>query len=624
MSIAFIALEKEVFEMTFEEIKECDTDLEITQGHLSRVVDIAKELEAKGVEVIVARGGSALLLKSSEIKTPVLDIPITLQDMSHALIQAKALAGKNSPRVAVIVFPNMLLEVEAMAPLLDLGISCYPLKSIEEANEVIDRALSEGADIILGGVLAEGIARERGIDAVLLKSGKDSVLQVIKQAKRVVCARRLEKQRAEEFKAILDYAYGGIVAVNNKGHITVFNTEAERITGIKVKDALGKPMNKVFPQIRVTEALENNKEELNELIDVGQAKVLISRVPIEVNGAIMGMVATFQDVTYIQKVEKKIRRDIYSKGHVARFSFKDIIGTSSAIKATIRTAGKFAKTESAVLITGETGVGKELFAQGIHQASKRKNGPFVAVNCAALPDNLLESELFGYVEGAFTGANRKGKQGLFELAHWGTIFLDEVSEIPLSLQGRLLRVLQEREVMRLGHDRVIPIDVRVICATNKNLRDLAEEGTFRDDLYWRLNVLNLYLPPLKKRREDISILIKHFLSNFKREMFFSQEALDLLMGYSWPGNVRELENFSERLSVMGTCSKIGAAEIRQLLNLSQGETIENLKETADDDLYSSSEIHRALEEAGGNKTLAAKKLGIHRVTLWRQLKKVSQ
>ena len=164
-----------------------------------------------------------------------------------------------------------------------------------------------------------------------------------------------------------------------------------------------------------------------------------------------------------------------------------------------------------MLIHGETGVGKELFAQGIHQASSRADGPFVAVNCAALPESLLESELFGYVEGAFTGAVRKGKPGLFELAHTGTIFLDEVSEIPLSLQGRLLRVLQEREVVRLGHDRVIPVDVRVICATNRELNHLVEGGRFRQDLYWRLNVLSLAIPPLRERPDDISLLLNHFL-----------------------------------------------------------------------------------------------------------------
>lgn len=345
---------------------------------------------------------------------------------------------------------------------------------------------------------------------------------------------------------------------------------------------------------------------------------MMNRVSIRVNGEISGAVATFQDVTRIQDMEQRIRREIYSTGHVAKFRFSDIRIESPSLRAVADMAERYAKTDLSVLIKGETGVGKELFSQSIHNASSRADGPFVAVNCAALPENLLESELFGYVEGAFTGASRKGKPGLFELAHRGTIFLDEVSEIPLSLQGRLLRVLQEHEVMRLGHDRIIPIDVRVICAVNRDLRILVDSGTFRSDLYWRLNVLSLTIPPLRERKEEILPLIRHFLFGSdlcSREIRFTPQAEDFLRTYKWPGNVRELKNFCDRLAAMCRTDTIDTEEVRRYLDIP-----DPFQEPGPARRVSDEDIRRALAEAEGSFSRAASKLGIHRTTLWRRLR----
>ncbi len=321
-------------------------------------------------------------------------------------------------------------------------------------------------------------------------------------------------------------------------------------------------------------------------------------------------------------MEENIRREIYSKGHVARFSFQDIHGKSPALLHAIAIAKKQARVDSTILISGETGVGKELFAQSIHRASNRADGPFVAVNCAALPENLLESELFGYVEGAFTGARRKGKSGLFELAHHGTIFLDEISEIPYGLQGRLLRVLQEREVIRLGYDRVIPIDVRVLCATNRNLRKLVEEGKFRSDLFWRLNVLSLSIPSLRERHSEILSLVRHFLLTASKsraaEISFTAEAQHFLEQYTWPGNVREVNNFCERLLAVNSEGVIDEPLVKSILEYREESTVP-LKFSDHD-----ADIRRALVQSGGSISQAAEILGIHRATLWRRLKRLLQ
>jgi transcriptional regulator with PAS, ATPase and Fis domain len=259
-----------------------------------------------------------------------------------------------------------------------------------------------------------------------------------------------------------------------------------------------------------------------------------------------------------------------------------------------------------------------LFAQSIHRLSGRSKGPFVAVNCAALPETLLESELFGYVEGAFTGARRKGKPGLFELAHRGTVFLDEVSEIPFSLQGRLLRVLQEREVIRLGHDRVIPVDVRILCATNRDLRRLVDDGHFRRDLYWRLNVLGLSIPPLRERRDDILPLMRHFLATLSsggaHGIVFTDDALSFLGQSAWSGNVRELRNLCERLVVACPGKPVDAAFLSNLM-----ESAEPMR-LVPAGSRGKADVEWALTEARGSVRRAAEILGVHRATLWRRRK----
>ena len=417
----------------------------------------------------------------------------------------------------------------------------------------MEKAIGDGAQVILGGAITARIARDRDARRpAASRRGVDPL--ALEEAQRIVYARRLEVHRSNELKAMLEYAYEGIIAIDREGKVTIFNPVAQSVTGIRQEEALGSPADQVIPSISFKDVLQSGSRDIGEIVDFGHSKVMVNRIPIRVGGEVVGAVATFQDITKIQSMEERIRREIYSQGHVAKFGFGDIHGSSPALMEAIDVARRYARVDSTVLIHGETGVGKELFAQSIHTAGNRSSGPFVAVNCAALPEALLESELFGYVEGAFTGARRKGKPGLFELAHHGTIFLDEISEIPLSLQGRLLRVLQEREVIRLGHDRVIPVDVRVLCATNRDLHRLVEEGNFRRDLYWRLNVLSLSIPPLRERRDDIMPLMLQFLDTLSPSghhgIVFSGDAPPFLTRYPWPGNVRELRNLCERLTVV--------------------------------------------------------------------------
>lgn len=358
-------------------------------------------------------------------------------------------------------------------------------------------------------------------------------------------------------------------------------------------------------------------QKINQIQTIGDVKILANMIPIKVNNEISGAVATFQDVGTIQKAEEKIRKKIYEKGLLAKFKLEDILGDSEEIITAKRKAFLFARNDSTVLITGETGTGKELFAQGIHNASNRAKHPFVAINCQALPDSLLESELFGYEEGAFTGAKRGGKPGFFEIAHGGTIFLDEIGEVSPSLQSRLLRVLEEREVMRIGSNRILPVNIRIIAATNLDLWDMVNKKIFREDLYYRLNILELYIPPLKMRKKDIPLLVARFLSEYRTDL--EEEEIvkisrhPIFSEYEWPGNIRELKNIVERFSVLYN----GEVDVNSLLD-----NIFNKKQIKRVHLLSEyEEIRTVLKDVRGNRTEAAKKLGISRTTLWRKLKK---
>ena len=343
-----------------------------------------------------------------------------------------------------------------------------------------------------------------------------------------------------QLDAILDTVHDGIIATDSTAKIVQMNQAAYKILGAKLSEdqTLNKTITDVFPKLN-PESISGGKE--NVILSIDGMDIVVNRTPIEVNDQHRGEVIAFQDVTKIQKLEQDLRKKLQGQGLSSRYTIVDIIGTSSKIRETINVLKKIAHSDRTVLLLGENGTGKELFAHSIHHLSARRNGTFLPVNFAGLPESLAESELFGYEDGAFTGAKKGGKVGLFELAHNGTIFLDEIGDASPSLQALLLRVLQEKQVMRVGGQRVIPINVRVVAATNRNLKEMVEQGKFREDLYYRLFVLPLRIPPLKERKEDIPLLLEHFLKeNSVTKINVSDEVLERLISYHWPGNIREL------------------------------------------------------------------------------------
>lgn len=363
--------------------------------------------------------------------------------------------------------------------------------------------------------------------------------------------------------AVLDSAYEGIVIVDENGYITMFNQAYANFLGLKAEEMIGRPVDEVLENTRLHIAVKTGKAEFRQVQRIKGHDMICDRIPIREGQRIIGAVGKvlFRDISEIDELQEQTRRlklELeYYKGKLRRheqqalYSLDNIIGESKSIQKLKEMVVKVAGSKSTVLIRGESGTGKELFAHAIHNASAFYNGPFVKVNCAAIPENLLESELFGYDEGAFTGAKKGGKIGKFEQANGGSIFLDEIGDMPLNMQVKLLRVLQEKEVERVGGTRTIKVNPRVIAATNTNLEYSVREGKFRQDLFYRLNVVSLEIPPLRQRPEDISVLVEYFMDKLGRILGcgskkISSEVRQVFLRHSWPGNIRELENVIER------------------------------------------------------------------------------
>lgn len=361
-------------------------------------------------------------------------------------------------------------------------------------------------------------------------------------------SRRLESQ----FDMLMEILDEGIIGVNERGEIFAMNRKGEEITGLSRSQALHSRADTVLAGIPFGQCLNTKGTVGPKVIRMGGVNVGVTVAPVLRKEDCIGAFATLQRFNDSENRQHELRNQLLHKGSRARYTFDDVIGKSQGILRTKEILRRMALTESPVLLIGETGTGKELLAHAVHLASNRKAGPLVAINCAAMPENLLESELFGYEEGAFTGAKKGGRPGLFEFAHHGTLFLDEVEGMSQALQVKLLRVLQEHEIMRVGGHKIISVSVRIVAATNESLEEKVKDGSFRRDLYYRLNTLPVLIPPLRERGDDVFLLLKHFRREIRGEFVLSPQVHSLFRQYSWPGNIRELHNLAQYFVFTGS------------------------------------------------------------------------
>jgi propionate catabolism operon transcriptional regulator len=590
----------------------------------------AENMERQGIDAIIVREITDLYIQG-KINVPVVPIQIGGTDILKAIMKAQSV----SKRIALANFYGRYKDIDIIREALGIDIEEFTFFTKQEAHEKI-MGLKGKVDVIIGGGLTYGMALEYGFEAVMIESTEDSIKYSLDVASNIAKSRFEEEQKRHQLTTIVNLVGGGIIAADQTGTISVYNSEAERIFQVPYEEVIGKKSDYIAEMAGFNSVKASGQDYENVFV-INDKNVFIRTVPIINNKKFYGGVATLHEASNVEEMDRNIRITLHTSGLTAKSTFPDIIAVSDSMKSAIQRARKFANSDFTILITGETGTGKELFAQSIVNYSKRKKGPFVAINCASIPSNLLEAELFGYEEGSFTGARKGGKIGYFELAHEGTILLDEIGDLSPELQTRLLRVIQEKKIIRVGGTRIIPIDARVIAATNCSLIEQVNEGRFREDLYYRLNVLHLHIPPLRERIEDIPYIASHILGDYKsfreEDRFLVISALSSLASYRWPGNVREMQNVLATLTVLlqdqpsidkPTVTRLLAEII--LSNTASANKDEGADSLVVPDLKKSKKnFEKQLfallsSESTANKIQIAKKLGISRTTLWRKLR----
>ena len=613
-------------EMLIKQENYQNIDVVVAASGRQETVKCAQTLAAAGAEIIITRKGTRRIVEEvTNLK--VVSLNNSLSDYLWMLKER----GLHTPGlIAFFSYDPMSSDILQMCEILEVQTKNYIFKSFADCRGCVERALKDGAVFSVGGAWTDPWAKRLGLPHVIVENSVETILNALESATQLrrVQVEEAEKQclfktQSEMYQAVLDFTHDAILAIDENGRIQVLNPPAEQIMGCRAADSVGQPVEAVLPNTLLPDVLESGEKQLDQIMQIHQTLCNTNRIPILVDGQRRGVVATFQDVKQLQNSEQKIRLKLHEKGLVAKYAFNDILGDSPAIRSTIQIARSYAASRASVLILGETGTGKELFAQSIHNASDRRDGPFVAINCAAVSNSLLESELFGYEAGSFTGASRGGREGVFELAHGGTLFLDEIGEIPRETQVELLRVLQEKEIRRVGGSRVIPVDVRIIAATNKDLLQETVEGRFREDLYYRLDVLDLKLPPLRERGDDVKILGLHLfrqLPGGKDPIMQSQflYLLEQVGPYQWYGNIRELQNFVERANILMRNAGASSVTVSDILRRRAEPAPEPCQETESRDRRA---IEAALHNHPGSMADAARSLGCSRQTLWRKMKK---
>lgn len=628
MSILLLAPYPDLARVASRVVADTGVDCIVREGNLARAVRIAARVgQDCELDVLISRGGTATLL-SRETDVPVVEIQVTGYDLLRRLHRHM----EQNRRIAVIGYENVVDGARSIGEIAGRTLGYFPIRADRDVQPAVARARSWGADVVIGDTVSVAAAREIGMETEIVESGPESVGQALREATAVQRGLHDQLVRARRLRTLVDHLEEGVVFLGADDRILQVNAATAPLIGMPVSRLVNRDARApgVFPE-EIRRFLDGGPT-TSGLAKCGGSTLLVQRADISGTGGTTdraGSVMVIRDVGRIQELEARVRRELSTKGLVAARTFDDMVGTAPAFLRSVKRARQCSRTDSTILISGETGTGKEVFAQSIHNASFRKDGPFVAVNCAALPTGLLESELFGYTGGSFTGARKGGKPGLFELAHTGTMFLDEIAGMSYDLQTRLLRVLQEKQIMRIGGDGVVDVDVRIIAASNRDLHAETIAGRFRSDLYYRIKVLDVRLPPLRDRPEDIRPLVANFVESFAEQYGIaappvSDHLIRRLLEHRWPGNVRELQNLSEKMVVLSAIAESEGELIDEVTSdLSPADatwsTDPREPETLADVEYR--HILAVLAEEGHNVTQAARVLGIDRTTLRRRLQR---
>ena len=607
-------------------------------GHFASVLPTVRKMmrENSEIKALIARSTTATFLRK-EFDIPVVDLNLNDFDFAKAISE---LPDKSGSFLVVQFYPSAsTYDVEAISKVCNISLKTIFLDA-NRSNDICKIVEETGCDRIVSSVavVAEP-CRKAGKEVISLRFSPTAIESTMRQALYMIESSQREVERTEQLLQILNAFSEGFLAVDSQGKIAMFNQALCEIAGIQSSTVIGASLSEVKNTMYFVKLLTESSND--SILNYHGKKYIVNR-PYFPSTGLLRSIWSVSNLSDIQEKTAIYQKRLVNNGYKARYHFSDIVSVSPLMESVKDKAKKYAHTDCNILILGESGTGKEMMAQSIHNESEYRDGPFVAINCAALPENLLESELFGYEEGAFTGARRSGKEGLIELSNHGTLFLDEVSLMPLALQAKLLRSLQERQISRLGGTKIISVENRIICATNDDLMKAVKSGQFREDLYYRLDVLNIRVPPLRERVGDIPFLVRTLLRRKgiarRRLMGIDESLIHYFTSYSWPGNFRQLEAFLERLFALNHGIQVQESLLRHLFEELPPDTKGKTGDSSGDDgmhrpapkgsylvsgtLAETEEqiIREAYRCCDGNIGALTEILGIGRTTLWRKLK----
>ncbi|RKT91087.1 UNVERIFIED_ORG: transcriptional regulator with PAS, ATPase and Fis domain [Pantoea allii] len=616
--IVIFSVSKTITQRILNVLIEKQLELPVYETGYSEVLDKANEMIRSGTKIIISRGGTAALLRSN-VTIPVIEIAHDFHGIYRILKQAK----NKSQKIAAVGFPQFCNALKHYQNMTNENLKICQVYNHYDIESVVKNLAENNYKVVIGGLTVAEMAKKYDLNVVMGDTDNNSIEQAINEAFSLLKYIHQESLKLDMSYSAMNQSREGIMCIDQMGEVVSINNRGKTLfqchAGDKIyrKDAFKEVYRSIIDESDVKEMIV----ELDGDFICTSIKHYTKRQDgySIVTGFIQGK------SQWRNSADKKIKQ----QGFYTRYAFDDIIGHSASINIAIDKAKLCARHDAPIHILGDTGTGKELFAQSIHHHSIRKHGPFIAINCAAIPENLLESELFGYAEGAFTHARKGGKPGVFEMAMKGTVFIDEISEAPLNVQVKLLRVLQEKQFVRLGGEALIAADFRLITASNKDLHVLVQSGVFRQDLYYRINILELRLPALAEREGDIELLARHLLHQQGKEIAFTPDALDVLRRHSWPGNIRELQSVIYRLAVFHDRDVVDKDELLRAVRVADdfGSASQQslLCEPAESEthLLKKQEKHlitRIITQTQGDKVRAAAILGISPTTLWRKLK----
>lgn len=576
-------------------------------------------LEEQGVEILICRGVQALRIRQ-EVHIAVVEIKVTTQELGILLVQLKKQLGLTKPKIGLVALENTLQDVSHVSEIFDVDLNVYLANDLVDFPVAFERALSDEVQAVIGGRTVYRLATEAGIPAGFMHSGTEGIRNALAEAQNISYALAIEKKNTAQMRTLLDYAFEGIMQISDQGIVQRANSSMERLLGKKEGSLVGQPIHTAVPKLNpaaIQSALQEGTETFGQIMEIDGSELMVNVAPVKNGEVIDGAILAFHESSSVQRISSRLRQEIYLRGLISRQEFDSVIRESRMMKNIIGTARSIAKYEAPILISGENGAGKSLFARCIHNETSRRENGFVSVDCSGMDAASLNAWLFG-------NEHTPDQPSMLELAQDGTLFLSNIDALPWELQYRLYLVTQGL-YYRNGSTRSANLNIRLIASTTCNLMLLVQQQKFRADLFYALCVLTLEIPALRLHREDINGWVDFYLEMYRKKytryIHLSQNVYDLLRSYDWPGNLKQVNSVCERIVLLSPHRTVDVLFVQQLLDVLYPVIQQESNQVVVYKDKRAVEISELLKKHNGSREKVAQELGISKTTLWRKMKK---